>query len=415
MVSPELMQHVAVDIAPLRDLIDDNSIFLSEHASPSSAFEVEYFATSSGKVYSAEKIYNSEPSIRIKEIVNNKFNDLVDVSLQIDNDHKWSLLNFLVDENEGYFLVNTYLENSSVGISVTNLNNDFEINNSFNLNGNLLQLLSNSDIQKLIKSTIYNDKLYLLAQTSNNQQISFSVYTLDLKNPDKFYNLFDFTSKFSTSSNYFSKDIIVNSAGIYIGGTNDDQDGGFGGRTYDHFVTHFLLDGLINSEFGDNGVFQKDFGDTDKATALAVQNDGKILIAGINWLDLAPDAVATRINTDGSIDLSFGDNGTTPVTRFMMSENHKSVRDLGREVPMDIYIDNSGNIFLAGTRYFGKVSDVGEKGLLGANNGNYKAAIWKYNSNGEIDNNFGTYEYENGTLEGIRMIENLMGNSKITN
>ena len=180
-VSPELMQHVAVDIAPLRDLIDDNSIFLSEHASPSSAFEVEYFATSSGKVYSAEKIYNSEPSIRIKEIVNNKFNDLVDVSLQIDNDHKWSLLNFLVDENEGYFLVNTYLENSSVGISVTNLNNDFEINNSFNLNGNLLQLLSNSDIQKLIKSTIYNDKLYLLAQTSNNQQISFSVYTLDLK------------------------------------------------------------------------------------------------------------------------------------------------------------------------------------------------------------------------------------------
>ena len=415
-VSPELIQHVAVDVSGIRDLIDENSIFVSEHASPSSAFEIEYFSSSSGKVYSAEKINNTTPSVKIKEIQSKNFNELVDISLPIDTNNKWSVINFLNNENDDYFSINTYLENGSVGVSVTKLKDNFELDNSFGSGGHVSQLFTNTSIQKIIKSSIYDNKLYLLTQNSKNQQISFSVYTLDLNNPQNFVSLFELTSEFSTSSNYFSKDFIVNSDGVFVGGTTDDSDPsvGFGARTYDHFVSHFFLNGSINSDFANNGVFQKDFGDTDKATALAIQSDGKILIAGMNWLDLAPDAVATRLNIDGSIDTSFGDNGTTPVTRFLTSENHKSMRDLGREVATDILIDNSGNVFIGGSRYFGKVNvDYGDKGMLTANNGNYEAAIWKYDSAGNIVNDFGTYDYENGALEGIRMIK-LMGNNKVT-
>ena len=406
--SPEKIQHSAVDIQNLRDLIDENSIYFSNKASPSSAFEIEYFSSNSGDVYSAEKnSNNSSQSIIIKEVVDYSFSEVKNVNIPLDNNVKWSLVDF-INYNNGYIIVNTFLENYSVGVQVTKLNSSFELENSFGSSGHLSQLFTNTIVQKIIKSTIFDNKLYLLIQNDNNQQISYSVYTLDLSNPQSFVNLFESTAEFATSSHYFSKDFIVNSNGIFVGGTTDDSDAPWGKGTYDHFVSHYSINGSINTNFANKGVFQKNFGDTDKATALAIQSDGKILIAGINWLDLAPDAVATRLNTDGSIDTSFGDNGTTPVARFLTTENHRSMRDLGREAPTDIFVDDSGNIFIAGTRYSGEV----DFGMLTANNGSYLPAIWKYNSSGNIVEDFGTYEYTNGKLEGIKMIK-LMGRSKI--
>ena len=171
-------------------------------------FEIEYFSSSSGKVYSAEKINNTTPLVKIKEIQNKNFTELVDISLPIDTNNKWSVINFLNNENGDYFSINTYLENGSVGVSVTKLKDNFELDNSFVSNGHLLQLFTNSNIQKIIKSSIYDNKLYLLTQNSNAQQISYSIYTLDLSNPESFVSLLESTSEFSTSSNYFSKDLI---------------------------------------------------------------------------------------------------------------------------------------------------------------------------------------------------------------
>ena len=58
-----------------------------------------------------------------------------------------------------------------------------------------------------------------------------------------------------------------------------------GKRTYDYFLAKYLLDGSISSSFADNGIFQKDFTDTDKAFTLDIQDDGKILIAGMTWVN----------------------------------------------------------------------------------------------------------------------------------
>ncbi len=410
-VAPGVMQLSGVDVSPIRDLIDENSIYFSNHTSPSSAFEIKYFNSNSGNVYSAEKSFNNiNQSIIIKEVVDYSFSEVKNVSIPIDNNIKWTLVDFINYDN-GYILVNTFLENYSVGVQVSKLNSSFELDNSFGSGGHLSQLFTNNIVQKIIKSTIFDNKLYLLIQNANDQQISYSVYTLDLSNLESFVSLFESTAEFATSSNYFSKDFIVNSNGIFVGGTTDDSDPnvGFGKRTYDHFVSHYSINGSINTNFADNGVFQKNFGDTDKATALAIQNDGKILIAGMNWLDLAPDAVATRLNTDGTVDTSFGDNGTTPVARFLTSQNHLSMRDLGNEGATDIFIDESGNIFIAGRRYVGEIVP---SGMLMANNGSYQGVIWKYDSSGNIVEDFGTYEYTNGTLEGLKIIK-LMGNSKV--
>ena len=99
------------------------------------------------KVYSAEKINNTTPSVKIKEIQSKNFNELVDISLPIDTNNKWSVINFLNNENDDYFSINTYLENGSVGVSVTKLKDNFELDNSFGSGGHVSQLFTNTSIQ----------------------------------------------------------------------------------------------------------------------------------------------------------------------------------------------------------------------------------------------------------------------------
>ena len=155
-------------------MIDENSIFVSEHASSSSAFEIEYISSNSGKVYSAEKNSTASPSLNIKEIKDFKFTEVKNVSIPLTNE-KWSLLDFL-NYGEKFVLVNTYLSGNSVGVNVTLLNANFELESSFSSDGHFSQLFTESNVQKLIKSTIYNDKLYLLTQNSNANQVFYSQY-----------------------------------------------------------------------------------------------------------------------------------------------------------------------------------------------------------------------------------------------
>ena len=61
----------------------------------------------------------------------------------------------------------------------------------------------------------------------------------------------------------------------------------------------------------------------------------------INWLELASDAIATRLNVDGSIDTSFGVDGTTLVDKFLQ-DRETSIDDLGREEANDPLLVKKG-------------------------------------------------------------------------
>ena len=81
--------------------------------------------------------------------------------------------------------------------------------------------------------------------------------------------------------------------------------------------------------------------DYDQAVAVAVQTDGKIVVAGYtgdhsNFSDLA----MARFNTDGSLDTSFGTNGLVKysIDKILIVIN-------------DLVIQPDGKIILAGTSY----------------------------------------------------------------
>jgi len=91
-----------------------------------------------------------------------------------------------------------------------------------------------------------------------------------------------------------------------------------GGTTGTDFVlVRYLRDGAIDPSFGTAGKVSTDIdGGSDQAFAVALQGDGKIVVAGSH--DLSPKGksfAVVRYNADGSLDTTFGSGGKV-VTSF---------------------------------------------------------------------------------------------------
>jgi uncharacterized delta-60 repeat protein len=79
----------------------------------------------------------------------------------------------------------------------------------------------------------------------------------------------------------------------------------------------YNADGTLDSGFGTNGIVKHQFGGggqstvkDEEGTAVAIQNDGKIVVSGnVKYTNNKGDFFAIRYNADGSIDNSFGAKG----------------------------------------------------------------------------------------------------------
>lgn len=73
----------------------------------------------------------------------------------------------------------------------------------------------------------------------------------------------------------------------------------------DYLIQRYNSDGSLDSHFGNAGLAQIGLLGDSAAQAIAVQPDGKIVVAGSTMGDFS----VARLNLDGSLDTSFGDNG----------------------------------------------------------------------------------------------------------
>ena len=82
------------------------------------------------------------------------------------------------------------------------------------------------------------------------------------------------------------------------------------GTDQDFAVARFQSNGTLDPRFGKGGKVQTDFfGEDDFISALALQPDGKILVAGNALKATASDFALARYSPDGSLDISFNGNG----------------------------------------------------------------------------------------------------------
>jgi uncharacterized delta-60 repeat protein len=143
------------------------------------------------------------------------------------------------------------------------------------------------------------------------------------------------------------------------------------GETSNGFNTDFALiryhaDGTRDASFGIGGKVLTDISSNingDTANALAIQADGRIVAAGQTTLSASSDFALVRYNADGSLDTSFDGDGKV-TTDFAASSY-----DFANAVA--IQAD-------------GKIIAVG----VSATGGNFDFAIARYNANGSLDTSF---------------------------
>ena len=139
-------------------------------------------------------------------------------------------------------------------------------------------------------------------------------------------------------------------------------------------VARFNGDGSLDASFDNDGQVTTDFGAPALATCVAIQPDGKIVVAG----NVAGRFGLARYNNNGSLDTDFDADGTVTTTAFVGIGNNDFANSL--------LIQPDGKIVV-----------VGEQ----SNNSRFIAA--RYNTNGNLDTDFdldgkvSTYFDGNGT------------------
>jgi uncharacterized delta-60 repeat protein len=94
----------------------------------------------------------------------------------------------------------------------------------------------------------------------------------------------------------------------------------------DFGLVRYDIDGELDSSFDDDGLVTTEFpvsflSLTDSGRQVAVQPDGKIIVAGTSMDVFIADAIAlARYNPDGSLDTTFGDNGKVWDTSLLLAE-----------------------------------------------------------------------------------------------
>lgn len=148
---------------------------------------------------------------------------------------------------------------------------------------------------------------------------------------------------------------------------------GGGPYEYEMAIARYNSDGTLDAAFGNNGQVTIDRfpGYDEWASALALQADGKILLVGSYahhhfWID--DDGLQlVRLNTDGSLDMSFGDAGVVTTS-------------IGKHEEMfDIEVQQDGRIVVGGVTFLDET--------------NYDMLLVRYQADGNLDASFGFNGY----------------------
>ena len=135
------------------------------------------------------------------------------------------------------------------------------------------------------------------------------------------------------------------------------------GKDYDFALAQYNSDGSLDISFNGDGKVTTNLGGSEQASSIAIQSDGKILIAGRAG---NPDFALLRYNSDGTLDSTFDSDGIviTPVSSAW-------------DVANDLFLQNDGKILVAGYASTGYNSYSADFALL------------RYNTDGSPDTTFG--------------------------
>lgn len=153
---------------------------------------------------------------------------------------------------------------------------------------------------------------------------------------------------------------------IVVSGANYAGGGAF-------VLERYNTDGSLDATFGTGGIVTTVFGGITFNAGIAIQPDGKIILAGDTHANGTQDFALTRYNTDGSPDMTFDGDGKV-ITDFNGASEGLS----------GVALQKNGQIIVSGHR---------------SNPSDADFALARYNSDGSLDQTFGGDE--NGDPPGL--------------
>jgi uncharacterized delta-60 repeat protein len=189
------------------------------------------------------------------------------------------------------------------------------------------------------------------------------------------------TTDFGSSDDLASSVAVGSDGKIVVAGGSVHLDS-FGNPDTDFAVARYTTNGALDKTFGANGLVTTDFGSAaDAAFSVAVQKDGKIVIAGATSpTGITFDFALARYDRNGNLDTSFDGDG-------------RVVTDVGSsldDIAFSVALQADGKIVAAGGADHEGASDF---------------ALVRYTKQGALDTSFGTggiaYTDFGGTDDGV--------------
>ena len=202
-------------------------------------------------------------------------------------------------------------------------------------------------------------KIVVAGDTKNGTYYSFALvrYNMD----GTLDTSFDSDGKAITdigNNNVYATSVAIQSDGKIVAAGYS-----YNGSKFDFALVRYNTNGTLDTSFDNDGKVITAIGsDTDRAQSVAIQSDGKIVVAGYSNNGSNLDFALVRYNTNGTLDTSFNSDGK--VTTTIGS---------GNDYAYSVAIQSDGKIVVAGEAYIGS---------------NFDFALARYNTDGTLDTTF---------------------------
>jgi uncharacterized delta-60 repeat protein len=260
-----------------------------------------------------------------------------------------------IDSNDNIFAAGTSPDVSNTDFAVAKYNRNGNLDTSFDLDGKVTTTFTNTSVDRAYALGIQSDGKIVVAGESDN---NFALVRYNTNG--SLDNTFDFDGKVTTTFTNTSIDRayalgIQGDGKIVIAG---ESDGKFA-------LVRYNTNGSLDSTFGTNGgVITAVSSNYNIAKSLRIQADGKIVVAGPSSPNgLVFHFALVRYNTNGSPDTTFGTNGVV-ITDFGSGQN--IARTVGIQADNKIVVG----------------------GFTTNATSNQDLALARYNTNGTLDTSF---------------------------
>jgi len=259
---------------------------------------------------------------------------------------------------DGKIVVVGQTDNVSYRFAVARYSSDGTLDTDFSGDGMLMTQVGSADFGKAV--AIQSDgKIVVVGVSSDGANYSLAIvrYNSDGTLDTTFSSDGWLTTALSPGDSGASAVAIDSSGRIVVAGTAN-------GNT-DFSVARFNSDGTFDNTFSGDGIYNFNMGGSDEVKSIAIDSDGKIVVAGYAYNGSDNDFAVARLNTNGTLDTTFSDDGMvlTPV-------------GTNSDQAYGVAIQDNGKIVVAG--HTTNVSYGDDFGIV------------RYNSDGTLDTTYGT-------------------------